>query len=427
MKKITYTLILSIITTSLFAQSYVERILILNEGYFDYFSGDILTPVSVGAYDPEIGTYVMLDEIENARFASDIVLDETSYYIAADKYLLQYNLLTDELLNAIEIPGIRKIAVDDNYIVVTRGEYLVSFDSYIQVYNKSTLNLEFEILNAELNYTTEGVVIKDGIAYVAVNNGFNFGFEVGMIAEIDLIAHSLNNLVDLGANGINPDNLMLDGDNIYTLNNKDFTGSSVSAYKIISGDITTTDLENISSGCGTSAFVDGSIYYQEMFGTTLSKFDPAVGTIISEEEYGISFYGLAFDNINNLTYTSETDYFSFGKVNIFNASGIMVNTFDVSVSPGNFAFDVRTSTAINNMEEILISLYPNPAADKVTISAEKQIQIVVISDIFGKKLLEFNNVNSTTLSADIKDLVSGNYLISIITATNSQTQIVSKI
>lgn len=92
-EKITYALIISFITTSLVAQSYVERVLILNEGYFDYFSGEILTPVSVGAYDPETNIYTMLDEIENARFASDIILDESSYYIAADNYLLQYDLL----------------------------------------------------------------------------------------------------------------------------------------------------------------------------------------------------------------------------------------------------------------------------------------------------------------------------------------------
>ena len=427
MKKITYALIISFITTSLVAQSYVERVLILNEGYFDYFSGEILTPVSVGAYDPETNIYTMLDEIDNARFASDIILDESSYYIAADKYLLQYDLFTDELVNTIEIPGIRKIAVDDNYIVVTRGEYLMSFDSYIQVYNKSTLALEFEISNAELNYTTEGVAIKDGIAYIAVNNGFNFGLEVGMIAEIDLAGETLNNLVDLGANGINPDNLMLDGDNIYTLNNKDFTGSSVSAYKIISGDIVTTDLENISSGCGTSAFVDGSIYYQEMFGTTLSKFDPVSGAIISENEYGVSFYALEFDDINDLTYTSETDYFSYGKVNIFDGAGILVNSFDVSVSPGNFAFDVRTSTGINNVEEINISLYPNPTADKVMINAATPIKFVIITDMTGKKLMEYNDVNSANFTAEIKDLTFGSYLISITTDTNTQTQIISKI
>lgn len=427
MKKITYTLILSIITVSLFAQSYVERVLILNEGYFDYFSGEILTPVSVGAYDPETNTYIMIDEIENARFASDIVLDESSYYIAADKYLLQYDLFTDELVNTMEIPGIRKIAVDDNYIVVTRGEYLVSFDSYIQVYNKLTLELEFEITAAELNYTTEGVEIKDGIAYVAVNNGFNFGFEVGMIAEIDLASGTLVNMIDLGADGINPDNLMLDGDNIYTLNNKDFTGSSVSAYKIVSGDVTTTNLTNISSGCGTSTFVNGNIYYQEMFGTTLSKFDPVAAELISEEEYGISFYGLAIDEINDLTYTSETDYFSYGKVNIFNAEGLLVNSFDVSVSPGNFVFDVRTSTAINDVEEINISLYPNPSADEVMITAEIPIKSIIITDMIGKKLMELNDVNSANFTAEIKDLTVGSYLISITTDKNTQSHIISKI
>ncbi|MBC8047839.1 MAG: hypothetical protein H7Y00_13660, partial [Fimbriimonadaceae bacterium] len=69
MRNFFYTFIATIFATSLFAQTYVERVFILNEGYYDYFSGDILTPVSLGAYDPETEIYTVLDEIENARFA----------------------------------------------------------------------------------------------------------------------------------------------------------------------------------------------------------------------------------------------------------------------------------------------------------------------------------------------------------------------
>ena len=136
---------------------------------------------------------------------------------------------------------------------------------------------------------------------------------------------------------------------------------------------------------------------------------------------------MEFDDINDLTYSSETDYFSYGKVNIFDGDGILVNSFDVSVSPGNFAFDVRTSTGINNVEEINISLYPNPTADKVMINAATPIKFVIITDMTGKKLMEYNDVNSANFTAEIKDLTFGSYLISITTDTNTQTQIISKI
>ncbi|MBC8046414.1 MAG: T9SS type A sorting domain-containing protein [Fimbriimonadaceae bacterium] len=425
MRNFLYTFIATIFATSLFAQTYVERVFILNEGYYDYFSGDILTPVSLGAYDPETEIYTVVDEIENARFASDIKVYDDHYYVAADKYLIQYNLLTNEIVNSIEIPGIRKIAVDDNYIVATRGEYLVPFESYIHVYDKNTFELIFEIENTELDYTTEGVLIKDGIAYVAVNNGFNFGSEVGMIAKIDLTTQDLTEIIDLGTDGKNPDNIMIDGDNIFTLNNKDYTGSSVSAYKISTGDITTTNLINISAGCGTSVYSDGNIYYQELFGTSVSKYEPLTTSFIGEKEFGMSFYGLAFDELNNIIYTSETDYFSYGKIHIYGLNGTELKVFDASISPGNIAFDVRTLSSVNDVNTTEIKIYPNPASEFIQLSAREDIAIIKISDINGKVIDELKDVHSFNYSYSTERLVAGNYFVSVITENAATTKLIS--
>ena len=395
------------------AQSYVERVLVLNEGYFDFSTGEILTPVTVGAYDPETETYTVLNEIENARFASDIVIYENAYYVAADKYINKYDLLTDELLASVEIEGVRKIAVDENYVVITRGEYLMEFDSYIQVLDKNNLDLVFAIPAEDENYSTEGVKIKDGIAYVAVNNGFNFGFEVGKITKINLASQELIETIDLGADGINPDNMMIDGENIYTLNNKDFSGSSVSSYHISSGSISTTNLINISSGCGTSAYFDGNVYYQGMFSTALSRFNTETSTILDDTEVGINFYGLAFDELNNLFYSGETDYFSYGKVNIFNLEGSLLHTFDVSVSPGNFAFDVRSSVGIQENKLTAINLYPNPVNDVLIIASESVLSEIIISDISGSVVYQEMSLGNNLKTIDCSKFIPGVYVIAM--------------
>ncbi|MFN3940521.1 MAG: YncE family protein, partial [Chitinophagales bacterium] len=343
MKKIYHLMLAIVITVASTAQSHVERVLILNEGYFDYFSNEIVIPVSLGAYQPETGVYTEVHTIDGVRFASDLLIYENNYYIAADNYLLVYDLYTDTLVMQKEIQGIRKIAVNANRIVVTRGEYLTAFDTYVEVLDKNTLDLIFSIPDAELPYTTEGVVIRDGKAYVAVNNGFVFGGEVGYLAIIDLELQQLEAMIDLGADGINPDNLMSDGETLFTLNNKDYTGSSVSSYKITSGDVSTTNLLNVTSGCGTSSYFNGEIYYQDFLSTSISRFNPVAETITGEMELGNSFYGLAFDPLSNIMYASVTDYFSYGKVNVYDLDGSLLNTFDVGVSPGNIAFDVRTA------------------------------------------------------------------------------------
>jgi hypothetical protein len=427
MRKIFFTFFAVVFTASVFAQAYVERVLILNEGYFDYVTNEIITPVSVGAYNPTTETYTVIDEIENARFASDIKTDASFYYVAADKFLNKYATATDELIASIEIEGIRKVAVNDEYIVVTRGEYLVVLPSYIQIYDKNTMTLIHEFDNTEMPYTTEGVVIKDNKAYVAVNNGFVFGSEVGKIAIIDLNTLSIENTIELGADGINPDNLMIEGDIIYTLNNKDFTGSSVSTYKIATADLTTTNLINISAGCGTSAVMDGTIYYQEMFGTTLSKFDAATATIIGEDEFGASFYGLAFDEINSLIYTGTTDYFSYGAVTVYDLDGNIMANFDVSVSPGNFAFDVRLESSIEEMNIPSMELYPNPAANQIVVVNTIKAENIVISDMTGKTMFTIQQPAAGAQQIDISNLPAGNYLVKAMGASVLQTAYFSKL
>lgn len=427
MRKITLTFFAVLLTASLFAQTYVARVLVLNEGYFDYLSGEIITPVSVGAYDPVGNAYTLLHEIADARFASDIKIDGANYYVAADKFLNKYDINTDELLASIEIAGIRKIAVNDDYIVVTRGEYLVSLPAYVQIYDKNTMALVHEFDNGAIPYSTEGVVIKDNVAYVAVNNGFVFGEEVGEIAEIDLNTKTVINIIDLGPDGINPDNLMIDGDNIFTLNNKDFTGSSVSTYKIASGDLSTTNLINISAGCGTSAVFGGDIYYQEMFGTTLSTFNPATQTIIAENEFGASFYALAFDEVNTLIYTSTTDYFSYGNVTIYDLLGNVINTFDVSVSPGNFAFDVRLASGINNAIVNPVTVFPNPAINSLTVQNVVNGNSIIITDLSGKVMQIVDGLQNGNIQIDVNALPAGSYLIQVIGNTGASTVFFTKL
>lgn len=414
MRKLFYIFCFLILTVQTQAQSITERVLILNEGYYDYWTGDIITPVSIGSYNPELDSYTKLHEIEGARFASDIVLDENFYYVAADHLLLKYDLLSDALIHSIEVVGIRKIAVNENYLVITRGEYLVALDAYIQVYDKEDLSLVFEVSNTTLNYTTEGVVIQDDYAFVAVNNGFDFGNEVGKIAKINLSTNAFVGTIDLGIDGKNPDNLMMDGDLIYTLNNKNYTGSSVSVYNISTDEVSTNNLINISSGCGTSILIDDNIYYQELFANKISKYEPLSETFIGDKNFGKSFYGLGFDEVNQILYASETDYFSFGKVYLFDLEGNEIGQFDADISPGTIAFDVKTVTGISfdEMEEMQVS--PNPTTSILNVYMHEQIISYQVFDMLGNIVLQNPSMNNNNFTIDCSDLSSGNYFISMI-------------
>ena len=73
MKKIICFLLL-VSSYSSFGQSYVDRVIVFNEGYFDYTANQIVVPPTIGFYDPVTQVYSVIDTLFGARFASDIIL-----------------------------------------------------------------------------------------------------------------------------------------------------------------------------------------------------------------------------------------------------------------------------------------------------------------------------------------------------------------
>ena len=84
MKKLLFLLLIG--TQGLSAQDYVNQVLVLNEGKF----GQNEFPVTLGSYDPTSQNYEVVDTIEGARFASDMVIDGDNIFVMADTLLLKY-------------------------------------------------------------------------------------------------------------------------------------------------------------------------------------------------------------------------------------------------------------------------------------------------------------------------------------------------
>ena len=263
-RKITFiTAALLLIAITLQAQfNYVHQLIVVSEGHYDYVNNVQTVPVTVGAYNPSTHSYVPFDTITNARFASHVIVDGSNIFVAADHYLIRYDADNFQRLASVTVPGIRKIAVWNNQILVSRGEYLQTFNSYFQVYDKNNLGLLYELpVSAGPQFASEGIVIKNDVAYVAINNGFDFGNEVGLIGRIDLINHAYINEINLGHEGKNPENIILDNDHIYTVNNTDYTTSSISNLALSTLTVTTTNLMT-TTGCGASVYSDNYVLFQ---------------------------------------------------------------------------------------------------------------------------------------------------------------------
>ena len=106
---------------------------------------------------------------------------------------------------------------------------LLKSNNNVFVYDKNNLTLitQFDSDNGP-DWSTQNLVAKDGMVYVAINNGFEWNNEKGYIGVIDANNLTYINEFDLGENGSNPDNMVIKGDYILTVNNKNWSGSSVS-------------------------------------------------------------------------------------------------------------------------------------------------------------------------------------------------------
>jgi len=256
------------------AQQYVHQVLVLNEGYYDYQTSTQGVPVTVGSYNPSTQLYQEVSTINGMRFASDLIIDGNHYYVAADTKILKYDLNTHALVAEVMCPGVRNLAISQGKLIATRGEYLTTFDSYLHVYDANSLQLIQAIDTIQgPKWATQNIVIQGNTAFVAVNNGYEWGNEKGLIGRLDLQNLSYGNEIDLGPDGKNPDNLFAYNGMLYTVNNKDWSGSSVSKVNVLAGSVQTENIANAGTGCGTSALFNDKLIYQLSMATSLEAYD----------------------------------------------------------------------------------------------------------------------------------------------------------
>ena len=390
-------------------QSYLHQVLVLNEGYFDYSTSTIVTPVTVGSFDPASHVYETVSTIDGARFASDLIIYDGYYYVAADAKIIKFDLNTHMPVAEANCIGVRNIAIHNNILMATRGEYLVNLDSHLQLFNTNDLSLisSFDLTSGP-QYPTQNIVVHNGIAYIAVNNAYDFGNEVGIIGQLDLTTLQYGNEIDLGVEGKNPDNMVLYGNEIITVNNLDWTGTSISRISTLDNSFNNHPISYATTGCGTSALNEEKLMFQISMDTVLKTLD--LLTMVEADAPGapqIPYYELAKESISGMIYASETDYYSYGRVYILNDQYQINETFETGISPGTIAFDTRAIVGIEENQHDL-QVYPNPANESIHFSASASEKYLVY-DAMGLLILSGygNQVNTDILNTGVYTLKSG--------------------
>ena len=351
MKKILYTLLF--IVTHVYSQTeYVNQVLILNEGYLDFTTDEIIEPVTVGVYsisssDP---SYSEVIEISGAKFATDLIIDGDYFYVAADNRILKYHLDTYDLITSQEVSGARKLAINNDYLFVSKGDYdgvtfgPVIFDSYLDVYDLD-LNYQFgfEAESSGPQWSTENLLINEDKLYVLINNAYEWGNYQGIIGQVDLNTLNYEVEIDLGDDGKNPINLMFKDDKLYTLNNKNWDGSSISVVDINnSDDIQTLNLSDVSAGCGVSIIRDQKLNYQKQGDLEMGIVDLETLTQTGvEDNLNMNYYSISEDPVTGNLFAATADFITNSQVYIYDSNNIELNSFTSGVTTNKIVFDVR--------------------------------------------------------------------------------------
>lgn len=401
-----FTSVLLLISAFAFSQNYLHKVLVLNEGYFDYQTNQIIDPVTIGSYDPSTQIYSVVSTLNGMRFGSDLIIDGNFYYVAADSKIYKMDLNTHQEIASVSCVGVRNLGIYQNKLVATRGEYLTTYDSYLHIYDATTLSLiqAIDTISGP-KWASQKIVVDGSIAYIAINNGYEWGNEKGLIGKLNLDNLSYGNEVDLGPDGKNPDNLMKSGDFLYTVNNKDWSNASVSKVALNGSSNVTVNLQSVATGCGTSALRNDKIVYQISMETTLNEFDINLMNLSGPiSGHSINYYELAQEPVSGQLYTSETDFFSFGKIHIFDDNNTELSNFNVGISPGTIVFDVRPSVGLTEQENSL-SIYPNPTNENLYLSGFSSEKTRIL-DVSGKEV-----ISTIEKTVNVSNLKNGAYLL----------------
>ena len=316
------------------------------------------TPPSLGRVDLTSFAYHEVLSFEDAGYATDLEIQDDAAVVVLENRVVKVDLMSGQIVADTELLGAQEAALlEDGTVVVTRGGLddawqPLNLTSHLVWLDGDDLGLEGELLPTEgPTLPSQEIVVVDGKVYIAVNNGWAFGQEVGRLGCWDVEQDTYSEW-DLGEGAENPVALHVLGGDLFTVNNGDWSGTSVTRASL--GDLsstTTVALDGVSVGCNASAFVDTKLAVQISGENGLRLLDgPSMvweeGAVLNAD--APSAYSLITHPTYGWTCAGVTDYVTFGEIQIRTAEGEWLATVPVGVSPGSLAW---RSSEVSNLEE----------------------------------------------------------------------------
>lgn len=323
---------------------YANGILIVNEGNFgqdnssiSYLSGDLST-FQINAFAAVNPSLTLGNTAQSISFNDDkayVVVNVSNKIEVLNRYTLQH---IATISTGLTNPRFVEFANGKGY-VTNWGDAFSTTDDYVAVLNLSTNAIITTIPVVE---GPERIVENNGKLYVAHKGGYGFGNTISVInSNSDLIESSISV-------GDVPGSIEISNGFLYVLceGKPSWTSSETIAklHKInLSNTTQVTTLDFTSGNHPQNLDLDGgNIYYSNtnnVYKISQANFAlPTAALFNTTDESVSSFYGFAVKG-SKIFIADPNDYSSTGEIFIYNESGSVLNTRSVGVAPNGFYFN----------------------------------------------------------------------------------------
>lgn len=355
-------------------------------------------------------------------FSNDLITDSGYAYLHVGRasgspygqdIIIKYNLNTHQRIDSIEnVPGVQRMTVTPSHLVVTFGYGAAS--DYVRFYDKQTLSPVYT--DATLPYMTASAVYLNDSIYVAFNR--NDSGAVAVYSENNPARHRIRMFDTLSA-GINSTGT--DGSSIFLLSEKfNFTTFSISYGGITRFNPLTNTYQAVADDAASGLITISQDTLFASFGTVNAYHTG--GLVPLSFDLQSTYTDAVYDTHYKKYFVVETDYFSFGRMAVYNRNGTLTSTsFNTDISGAAIALDYFGYPLSDRLIQSKSSknIYPNPAIDRIFI--DKSIHEYSILDMRGKTIHSGNARSAGTV--DISTISPGTYFI-IDLATGSRTKFV---
>lgn len=177
------------------------------------------------------------------------------------------------------------------------------------------------------------------------------------------------------------------------------------------------DTGGISGNYGNNQYIVKTFYPEsdgQALNLTFSQFGLEYGYDFMNIYDGTSIESPLFENGseltgNNLIQSSFTSTDPSGAITVEFYSDQYLNDIGWKAT---FSCSSLGLEDINNAANFL-SVYPNPANDKITVDSKDVMQSIEVYDVTGKSLIKFNKLNTNNYQLNISTLIKGDYIMSV--------------